>query len=280
MVGNTPLIRIKALCKKFNLPNLYIKDESKNPTGTFKDRKSKAIVGQAYRKRIKFLMAITTGNFGCSLSKFAKQAGIKTILFVPKNLKHKMLKTLEKNAILIKVDLEKEILTTAMMKKIAERHIANNLVKTLNATNIYSDFYDNLFKEIDGQLKFKAISHIIIPIGSGELFASAIRHYHGKKTQIIGVAAKSRKTIATMIYCKYRPVIDNIRKTRKYKNYRIVYLPENQIKKIYNFMKSKISCEPSAAAAFAVLEILKFNPDGRVLVINTGNGLKNFHSSQ
>src|SRR3989344_1323929 len=100
--GSTPLIRIEKLCRKFNLPNLYIKDESKNPNGTFKDRKSKAIVKQASRKGIKFLMAITTGNFGYSLSKFAKQAGIKTILFVPKNLEHKMLKTLEKNAIVIK----------------------------------------------------------------------------------------------------------------------------------------------------------------------------------
>ena len=93
---------------------------------------------------------------------------------------------------------------------------------------------------------------------------------------MIGVAAKSGKTIATMIYCKHRPVIDNLRKINKYKNYRIIHLPENQIKKIYNLMKNIISCEPSSAAGFAALETLKFNPSDRILVVNTGNGLRNF----
>jgi threonine synthase len=47
--GNTPLIKIEKLCKKFGLPNLFIKDESKNPFGTFKDRRSEYIIQRGGR---------------------------------------------------------------------------------------------------------------------------------------------------------------------------------------------------------------------------------------
>lgn len=61
--GNTPLLKIPILCKKFNLPNLWIKDESKNPFGTFKDRRSGLIIKMAIDEHVDKLVLITGGEF-------------------------------------------------------------------------------------------------------------------------------------------------------------------------------------------------------------------------
>ena len=45
--GKTPLVKVNEFCRKFNLPNLLVKDESKNPFGTWKDRRSEMIVKKA-----------------------------------------------------------------------------------------------------------------------------------------------------------------------------------------------------------------------------------------
>ena len=58
------LKKIPLLCKKFHAPNLFILDESRNPTGTHKDRRSRAIVTWAKKRNIKTLTIVTAGNGG------------------------------------------------------------------------------------------------------------------------------------------------------------------------------------------------------------------------
>jgi len=82
--GNTPLIKIEKLCKRFGLDNLFIKDESKNPFGTFKDRRSEFIIQRGVREHVDKFVIITSGNAGYSLVKFAEGTGIKIVNFFDK----------------------------------------------------------------------------------------------------------------------------------------------------------------------------------------------------
>jgi threonine synthase len=65
--GNTPLLKNRELCNRFKLNNLLVKDESKNPFGTFKDRRSELIIKKTIEEHVNKLVLITSGNAGYSL---------------------------------------------------------------------------------------------------------------------------------------------------------------------------------------------------------------------
>jgi threonine synthase len=74
--GGTPLLRAQRLGEELGLSNLMIKDESRNPTGSFMDRGSTVLLSLAKERGIKECACITTGNLGASLSAYCAKAGI------------------------------------------------------------------------------------------------------------------------------------------------------------------------------------------------------------
>lgn len=83
--GNTPLIEAIELGKSFSLPNLYLKLESRNPTGTHKDRIAIAHVTDAVKKGAKNIIVASCGNYGAAVAFAASKAGIKCEVVIPKN---------------------------------------------------------------------------------------------------------------------------------------------------------------------------------------------------
>jgi threonine synthase len=82
-VGWTPLYEIKGLSGETGLKSFYLKDDSRNPTGSLKDRASAVGVARAIELKRSSICAASTGNAASSLSGFAASAGIKTYIFVP-----------------------------------------------------------------------------------------------------------------------------------------------------------------------------------------------------
>ncbi|MGE5678965.1 MAG: threonine synthase [Pseudomonadota bacterium] len=82
-VGWTPLYDVKKLSKETGLPSFYLKDDSRNPTASLKDRASAVGVAKAVELGRDVMCAASTGNAASSLSGFAASAGIKTYIFVP-----------------------------------------------------------------------------------------------------------------------------------------------------------------------------------------------------
>jgi len=89
--GATPLIRAKRLGEILGLKNLYIKDESLNPTGTFKARGLSVAVSKALELGIKKVGMPSSGNAGAALAAYATRAGIKAIIYAPKDTPKAML---------------------------------------------------------------------------------------------------------------------------------------------------------------------------------------------
>lgn len=83
-VGNTPLYEVKKLRRLLKLDNLYIKDDTRNPTLSFKDRASAVGIAKAKELKKDVIVASSTGNAASSISGFAASAGIKNYIFVPK----------------------------------------------------------------------------------------------------------------------------------------------------------------------------------------------------
>lgn len=82
--GNTALIKADRKLLDFaGLENLYLKNETQNPTLSFKDRGSLACIAMSKEMKESVTATISTGNMGNSLSAYGAKAGIKVIVFVP-----------------------------------------------------------------------------------------------------------------------------------------------------------------------------------------------------
>lgn len=82
-VGWTPLYETQKFARETGLKSLLIKDDSRNPTASLKDRASAVGVAKAVELGRQVLCAASTGNAASSLSGFAASAGIETYIFVP-----------------------------------------------------------------------------------------------------------------------------------------------------------------------------------------------------
>lgn len=81
----TPLIHAKRLGAQFSLQQLWIKDESRLPTGSFKARGLAMAVSKAKELGIKKLAIPSAGNAATALSVYAASAGIPAYIFMPKD---------------------------------------------------------------------------------------------------------------------------------------------------------------------------------------------------
>lgn len=82
-VGDTPFFRPQRLAANLNLPELYIKNDSLNPSGSFKDRASELVVADAIRLGINEIVCASTGNAASSLACLCAAAGKKAVIFAP-----------------------------------------------------------------------------------------------------------------------------------------------------------------------------------------------------
>jgi threonine synthase len=85
--GWTPLIHTRRLGSKLGLKRLYIKDESLNPTNSFKARGLAAAVTRAAHLRARTLSIPSAGNAANAMAAYAAAAGIPAQVFMPKDVK-------------------------------------------------------------------------------------------------------------------------------------------------------------------------------------------------
>jgi len=82
--GGTPLQEAQRLAEALGLKHLALKDETRNPTNSFKDRSASLIVSDASGKGFSSLVCATNGNHGASVAAYSAKADISCHLIVPK----------------------------------------------------------------------------------------------------------------------------------------------------------------------------------------------------
>jgi threonine synthase len=83
-VGWTPMYRADRLASSLGLKNLFVKDDGRNPTASFKDRASAIVVARAKEINAPVIAAASTGNAGAALAGMAAATASKAIIFAPK----------------------------------------------------------------------------------------------------------------------------------------------------------------------------------------------------
>jgi threonine synthase len=82
--GWTPIFSPSSLAEKLGLKSLWIKDESRNPTASFKDRASAVLVARAREIGADVIVTASTGNAGAALAGMCAAVGQKSVIFAPK----------------------------------------------------------------------------------------------------------------------------------------------------------------------------------------------------
>jgi threonine synthase len=79
--GGTPLLEASRMASALDIGRLLIKDETRNPTWSYKDRLSSVAVCAACELGVRVLATSSSGNAGASLAAFAARAGIPCVVF-------------------------------------------------------------------------------------------------------------------------------------------------------------------------------------------------------
>jgi len=264
--GGTPLVRYRELEKLFKIKNLLVKDESKNPFGTYKDRRSEFIIERAKNEFIDKLVLITSGNAGYSLARFAEGTSIKVVSVVDE-VSFTIRDRLEKHSHkVIDVDLSKRIIkpeeVIAMARESDEEVI-------WDVTNGFHQAFHSIIQEIAAENP----DWLIVPVGSGEAFVGLYEELkrHELKTKLVGVGVKG-PSIADKLYTPWTPYKDKIEAILK-EGHLYIRLSEEQIKDAYEKVRNVISVEPSSSIVFGVLPELDIDSKDKVIVVNSGKGL-------
>src|SRR5271169_2161771 len=82
--GATPLHKAERLAKAVGLKELYLKDETRNPTNSYRDRAAAFLTSNAIDQDFKTLVCASNGNMGASLAAYSAKAGLICHVLVPK----------------------------------------------------------------------------------------------------------------------------------------------------------------------------------------------------
>ena len=163
-VGNTRLFRY--LSNKDNINNnlVYLKDESTNPTGSFKDRGMDNLMNDVRHSGKKQIAVVSCGSGAIAVVNFAKEYGIKSHVFIHKNVEKSSLKAIEKAD---KIHFSETFISSYEdYLKYSLKHIDDCYFGFLNTNVAYMLGLGSMSYEIIRDLR-QVPDVILIPCGSG-----------------------------------------------------------------------------------------------------------------
>src|SRR5579885_656944 len=166
--GCTPLQRADRLGRAIGLRHLYIKNDTRNPTWSFKDRVVAIAVAAARQFGFDVLSCASTGNLANAVAAHAAKAGLRAVVFIPTELeREKVLTTAVYRPTLVEVEGTYDDVNRLCLE-IGEEHrwaIAN-----VNLRPYYSEGAKTLAFEVAEQLGWQAPDRVVVPVGSGNMF--------------------------------------------------------------------------------------------------------------
>ena len=164
--GFTPLVRADRLAAELGLGELWIKNDTLNPTGSFKDRVVSVALTKAQELGFKVAACASTGNLANSVAAHAARAGMESIVFIPHDLEAgKVVTTAVYGGKLIAVEGSYDDVNR-LCAELASEHPTWAFVN-VNVRTYYAEGSKTLAFEVAEQLGWRAPDHVVVPIASG-----------------------------------------------------------------------------------------------------------------
>ena len=164
--GFTPLVRADRLAAELGLRELWIKNDTLNPTGSFKDRVVSVALTKAQELGFKVAACASTGNLANSVAAHAAHAGMESIVFIPADLEAgKVVTTAVFGGKLIAVDGNYDDVNR-LCAELAGEYPSWAFVN-VNVRTYYAEGSKTLAFETAEQLGWEAPDHVVVPVASG-----------------------------------------------------------------------------------------------------------------
>ena len=172
--GGTNLKRCTRIQRELDCENLYAKDETTNPTGSFKDRAAAIAVSKAVQFGCRTVVCTSSGNAGCAVSAFAAKAGMDAYVFCPSDVPRGKLRQIQMYGARIFLGKDLGGLVERASKRFGWYPFA-----TIRSVNPYQwEGPKTIAYEICEQLDWQAPDWVLIPVGGGGNLSAAWKAFN------------------------------------------------------------------------------------------------------
>lgn len=212
--GMTPLVHASRLGAELGLSNLYIKNETMNPTNSFKDRVVSVAVNWSRANGFDTMACASTGNLANSVAAYSARAGMRCFVFIPADLEaSKVLTTsvFAPNVVAVEGNYDE---VNRLCSELADSY--HWAFANINVRPFYAEGSKTLTYETVEQLGWRLPDEVIIPIASGCQFVKhnkAIQELlelelvePGKYPRLTGAQALGCSPVATA-FKNHEPVL-------------------------------------------------------------------------
>ena len=300
--GFTPLVHARTLGRAIGCPELFLKVEGMNPTGSFKDRGMVLAVARAMEARDVALMCASTGNTAASAAAYGASAGMEVVVVLPAGqiAAGKLLQAQAAGARVVAVDGNFDDalrVVREMTEGKGERRSGLRLVNSVNPDRLAGQ--KTAAFEVCDDLG-RAPDYLAIPVGNaGNISAywAGFREYRregivagvprmlgfqaaGAAPIVRGHRVERPETVATAIRIGDPASWDRAVRARDESGGRIDAVSDDEILDAYRDLARHegIFCEPASAASVAGVRKLvaegAIDPGGTIVCVLTGHGLK------
>jgi threonine synthase len=311
--GWTPIFAPPQLRADLGLPQLWLKDESRNPTASFKDRASAIVVGRAQEIQAKVVVTASTGNAGAALAGMSAAVGQKAVIFAPRNAPPaKVAQLLIFGATVLLVDGNYDQAFDLSIQAAQEfgwycRNTGYNPFTIEGKKTAALEIWETLLQ----RNSFDRSLVVFVSVGDGNIISGLHKGFKDLEAmgwlewmpRLVGVQAQGSAAVASAFLAGTETITpvsantladsisvdlprDGLRAVRAASQTGGTYLTvsdEAILSAIAELGKVGIFAEPAGAAAYAgLLNALKnglVQPEDPILVLNTGSGLKDIRAA-
>jgi threonine synthase len=307
-VGWTPVYRPPQLAAELGMSQLWLKDESGNPSASFKDRASALLVAKAAEIGAEVVVTASTGNAGAALAGMAAATGQKAVIFAPKTAppaKIAQLLVYGSEVILVDGNYDDAVALAVEAANTFGWYCRNTGYNPFTAEGKKTAAFE-MWEQVLAANQLEKPLSVFVPVGDGNIISGVHKGFRDlfalgwlkHMPRIFGVQSTGSAAIANAYFSgteEIQPVSattmadsisvdmpsDGLRALRAATQTGGAYVTvedEAILKAIASLGKVGIFSEPAAATAFAGLRKALadglISPDDPTLVLLTGSGLK------
>ena len=312
-VGWTPVYRPESLQKSLGMRELWIKDESRNPSASFKDRASALVIARAIEADIETIIAASTGNAGAAMACMAASVGKKAVIIAPRSAPPaKVAQLLTFGAKVVLVDGTYDQAFDLSIEASDElgwynRNTGYNPYTVEGKKTAGLEIWEQVLLNRD---QFDQNMTVFIPVGDGNILSGVAKGFADllalgwieRLPRLVGVQAEgsaaifnaftagkdviepvSAKTVADSISVDLpRDGLRALKRVKQSGGYFLTVSDHEILQAIPTLGKAGLFVEPAAAAVYAGLQAAirlgLHHPDEPAVVLCTGSGLKDVNA--
>lgn len=168
--GMTPLIRADGLAEALGMRRVWVKDDSANPTHSFKDRVVSVALTAAKGLGFTRFACASTGNLANSVAAHGARAGVPSVVFIPHDLeRNKVVTTAVYGGRVVAIEGSYDDVNRLCSELTETDEFEDTAFVNVNVRPYYAEGSKTLGYEVAEQLGWRLPAQVVLPMASGEL---------------------------------------------------------------------------------------------------------------